>query len=264
MNRGLVTFACVVLATLAWSGSSRAQDAKGFGSKGQLIISADRLFPLFSYTSSSETEHPNNNETRTTSNHGSSFVLLLGNEPQAPTVINPHTLPRAAVDFTVIDRLTVGGDLVIGFGLGGSHKVEDDQGGTTRSTSTDAPTVTIIGIGPRVGYVLPLNDWLAFWPRGGISFYSIRVKSVETPNNPNQPETTTTNSATVFSIDLDPQLVIVPTQHFFFTGGLLMNIPLGGSLKSETSTGGTTTSVSNDFSIFHFGLEVGLGGWLDL
>jgi hypothetical protein len=167
-----------------------------------------------------------------------------------------------AVDFTVIDRLTVGGSVALAFGLGGSHKVEDDNNGTNRSTSTDSPTVTVIGFSPRVGYILPLTDWLAFWPRGGFSFYSVRVRTVDT-NNMNV-DTTHTDSDTIFSLDLDPQLAIIPVRNFFFTGGLLMNIPLGGSQKSETTTGGTTQSVSNDFSIFHFGLEVGLGGWIDL
>ena len=259
MKRRLVTFACVALAALAWSGRSEAQDAKGFGSKGQLIITADRLFPLFSYTSVSTTE-TNNNDTRTTTDKGSSFVLLLGQEPNVPSV---HTVPRVAVDFTVIDRLTIGGDVVLAFGLGASEKVEDNNNGTTRTVTNDAPSRTIIGIGPRVGYILPLGDILAFWPRGGFSFYSVRDRSVETDNNGNTTRTTT-NSDTIFSLDLDPQLVIVPIPHFFFHAGPLINIPLAGSQKNEVTMGGTTVSTSIDLSVFHFGISTGLGGWFDL
>jgi hypothetical protein len=257
----LVTFSCVALAALAWSERSEAQDAKGFGSKGQLIVSADRLFPLFSYTSVSVTE-TNNNVTTTTTDHGSSLVLLFGSEPGIGAV-NPHTIPRAAVDFTVIDRLTLGGDVVLGFGLGGSHKVETNNNGTTRSFSNDAPTETVIGFGPRVGYILPLTDILAFWPRGGVSFYSVHTRTVVTDNQGNT-QHTDTDTDTIFSLDLDPQLAIVPIPHFFFHAGPLINIPIGGSHKIERTTGNTTESTSDDLSIFHFGLSVGLGGWFDL
>ncbi len=253
--------ACALLAALAWSGRSDAQDAKGFGQKSQLILSADRLFPLFSYTSVSTTQTLNNNTTVTTTDKGSSFVLLLGAEPEVASI---HTVPRVAADFTIIDRLTLGGSVVVAFGLGGSHNVDTTpQNGPKTSTSTDAASRTIFGFGPRVGYILPLGDILAFWPRGGVSFYSVRERQVVNDNNPNN-NTTVTNTDSILSLDLDPQLVIVPIPHFFFHVGPLINIPLSGSRSNEETNGSTTTTTKIDLSIFHFGISTGIGGWFDL
>jgi hypothetical protein len=253
--------ACAALTALAWSGPSDAQEAKGLGERGQLILSADRLFPLFSYTSVSTTETNNNNTTVTTTDKGSSFVMLIGAEPEVASI---HTVPRVSADFTVIPRLTIGGSIVVAFGLGGSHNVDTSPpNGPKVSTSTDAASRTILGIGPRVGYILPLGDVLAFWPRGGFSFYSVRERAVENGNNPNQ-TTTITDTDTLFSLDLDPQLCIVPIQHFFFNAGPLLNIPLSGSRSHEVTDGGTTQKTSIDLSVWHIGISVGLGGWFDL
>jgi hypothetical protein len=254
--------ACAALTALAWSGRSDAQEAKGFGERGQLIISADRLFPLFSYTSVSTTETRDNNTTVTTTDKGSSFVMLIGAEPEVSSI---HTVPRVAVDFTVIPRLTIGGSIVLAFGLGGSHNVDTTpQNGPKVSTSTDAASRTIIGFGPRVGYILPLGDLFAFWPRGGFSFYSVREREVDNGNGQPNQQTTITNTDTLFSLDLDPQFCIIPIQHFFFNAGPLINIPLSGSRSNEVTAGSTTTKTSIDLSVFHFGISVGLGGWFDL
>jgi hypothetical protein len=43
-----------------------------------------------------------------------------------------------------------------------------------------------------------------------------------------------------------------------------VNIPLTGSRSLESTTGATTTSVSHDISVFHFGVSAGLGGWINL
>jgi hypothetical protein len=258
MKRRFVVGAAAAIAALAWSGQAGAQDAKGFGEKGQLILSADRLFPLFSYTSFSTTE-TDNNVTTTQTDKGSSFVLLLGAEPGVSSI---HTVPRVAVDFTVIKGLTVGGSVVLAFGLGGSSNTETNTGGQSVSRSTDAPSRTIIGIGPRVGYILPLGDIIAIWPRGGFSFYSVSEKQTTTQQNGG--DVVDKNSDTIFSLDIDPQLAIVPIQHFFFHVGPLLNIPLSGSRSHDHTAGATTTTTKIDLSIWHFGISTGIGGWFDL
>jgi hypothetical protein len=242
----------------ASTASASAGDAHGFGEKGQLILSADRLFPFFSYSSQSVTR-TNNGTTETVTEKGSSLVLLLGSEGPLQKV---HTIPRVAADFTVIDRLTIGGAIIIAFGLGGSTTTETVQNNQTTTQTADSPTRTTFGIAPRVGYILPLGDFLAFWPRAGFAFYSVRDKATQVVN----PTTTTvvTLSDTVFSLDLDPNLVIVPTEHFFFAAGPLINIPLAGTRKFETTTGPQTNSESRDLTIFHLGISLSLGGWLSL
>lgn len=250
-------FAAALAGTLVVTSASTAgaQEAHGFGERSQLILSADRLFPLFSYTSATETE-PDNDEN---SINASNVSLLYGRETFSDGVggFNPHTVPRVAFDFTVIRGLTVGGAIVVALGLGGS--TENKQGNVT--TSTDAPTTTVFGFVPRVGYIIPIGDLLAFWPRGGFSFYSVSTKSEQGLGGAVQ---TVTRTNSLFSLDLDPQFVIVPTEHLFFSAGPLVTIPLTGNRSVETVAGPTTTTVENDLSLFHIGLTAGLGGWFNL
>lgn len=239
-----------------------AQEANGFGEKGQLIVSVDRLMPLLGFTRFSE-DVTNGNVTTTQSETSTSIALLFGREPNNPSLVDPHTIPRIAFDYTVIPHLTVGGSFVLGLGLGGSQKTENSNGGTNATQSVDAPTITAVGISARAGYVLPLGQSIAFWPRGGFSFYSLSAKTTTQQGNTDNP-IENHDTTTAFSLDLDPQFVWVPVQHFFINAGVLANIPLAGKHSIEQDQGGTSTSTSNDSHIFHIGLSAGVGGWFDL
>ena len=157
-----------VLAAVAPREAS-AQEANGLGEKGELIITADRLMPLFSYSSESVTstqggQGGQGGQTVKTTESGTSIALLVGREPTL--AVNPHTVPRLAIDYAVINHLTVGGSFVLAFGLGGSRTTE--IGNNTQKS--DSPKATLVGFAPRVGYVLPLGQTFGFWPRAGIGF----------------------------------------------------------------------------------------------
>src|SRR5215207_354799 len=89
-------------AALLLPSTAEAQDAHGFGSQTQLIISAARLVPPFAWTSTTVTSTQGNNTTEITQSD-SSTSILWGNDGQAfffgPR--SPHTVPRAAFDFVV-------------------------------------------------------------------------------------------------------------------------------------------------------------------
>ncbi|MDB4945714.1 MAG: hypothetical protein JWP97_5248 [Labilithrix sp.] len=255
-----VSFAFTGLVAALAEGTASAQEANGFGEKGQLIVTADRLMPLLGYSRESVDRTQNNNVDVTESDSSVSVALLIGREPSI--TVNPHTIPRIAFDYAVIPHLTIGGALVLGLGLGGSHKVVTTTNGSEATQSSDAPTVTALGIAPRVGYVLPLTSTLAFWPRAGFAFYSLSSKSTADDGKGKTSSSRTTDTA--LSLDLDPQFVFAPMQHFFFHAGPIANIPLTGKRSTTTSEGGTAVEVSNDLHIFHIGLSAGLGGWFDL
>lgn len=235
--------------------SAAAQEANGFGEKTQLILTVDRLMPAFSYTSQTVT-NTQGGATLKTTDSGTSAAFLFGREPNLGVV---HTIPRVAFDFTVVRHLTLGGAVAVAFGLGGTHEEDFGNNNTRRS---DAARTSIIGVAPRVGYVIPLASTFAFWPRAGFAFYSVstRTSGVAQGNI----EVTTTNNDSLLSLDLDPQFVWTPIQHFFFHFGPLVNVPLTGSRSIEIASGATTTTTKNDLSVFHFGLTAGLGGWFDL
>jgi hypothetical protein len=235
--------------------TAEAQEANGFGEKGELIITADRLIPVLSYGSTSVTHNQAGGSVKTTE-AGTSVALLLGHEPGLGIV---HTLPRVAIDYAVINHLTIGGSFALAFGLSGTR---EEQVSANNTRSTDTPRTTVVGFAPRVGYVIPLGRNFAFWPRAGLAFYSVSTKT--TTANQNQTVTTDTVTDTVWSLDLDPQFVWVPIQHFFFHFGPILNIPFTGTESREQANANNTQTTKDDLSVFHFGINAAIGGWFDL
>lgn len=248
------------------SSASAGGDANGFGEKHQLIVSADRLLPVIGYTHASVSSTDNGQEV-TSSHSGANVSLLFGSSLAVPAsnLVDPHTLPRVAFDFTVIDHLTLGAALAFGVGFAGKQSQEAVAGGVKTTTKTDDPSSWVIGFAPRVGYVVPIGNHLAFWPRGGLGVYHAALHQDRTVANA---DVETSVGDTHLSLDLDPQLVIVPYPHLFCTVGPIANIPLAGSRATETKTtaGGATRSVSvdNDISVFRIGLSASIGGWFNL
>jgi len=253
--------ALAAAAALLSSSRAEAIEPRGLGNKGQLILSADRLVPFFSFTRSSVTQNDRGVDV-TDSQTGAGLSLLLGRNighyEAFGQPINVHNIPRVAFDFTIIDRLTLGAAIAFGFGLGGSRENERRD---LPPVETDAPTATALGIAPRVGYILGFSDLFGLWLRGGFGIYSVSAQTETVENNGLRKVSLTD---TQFSIDLDPQFVLVPVEHFFFHFGPLVNIPVGGSRSVETSIGAQSVTVSNDIAVFHFGISAGLGGYIDL
>lgn len=275
MKASVTVLAAAALFVAISSDAHAADKALGFGEKGNLIISADRLVPLFGYTHASVTIPGNNNngQIREVSVNASGTSFLFGKDVSSydgnfygnvGQPLNVHSVPRVAFDINIIDRLTLGLGFAFAFGFGGSVKVEQVIGpNATRTTKTDAPTATMFGIAPRVGYILPLSEHLALWPRGGFAFYSVSLKNDNVDNN-NNVITTQKVTDTIFSIDLDPQLVIIPTEHFFFTVGPMLNIPLTGGRTYTTTTGGRSVEDDQDISVLHFGIHASIGGYVNI
>lgn len=249
------SFVVAVALHAATPGVAAAEDANGLGEKHQLILSVDRLIPVLSYSSQTVTTTANNISLKTTDS-GTSAAILFGREPSLGIV---HTIPRIAFDYAVIQHLTLGGALAFAFDLGGSHSEDLPNGVTAKN---DAGKTSIIGFAPRVGYVIPLGSLFAFWPRAGFAFYSVSTSIPST--GPNNTPVTTTNSDTIYSLDLDPQFAWVPVRNFFVHFGPLINIPIGGSRSVEVKSGNRSDTTDNGLSVFHFGLSAGLGGWFDL
>jgi hypothetical protein len=153
-NSTFVKSAFVAIAlSLAAASSARpayAQAAEPFGQAHQLAISADFDLSMQGYSQSKG---------------GSSSSLLL-----AP-----------AVDYFVIDHLSVGGQVIFAIDQG-SH--------------------TTFGVKPRVGYNIPIIPALSFWPDAFVAFTT-------TSGDRNQPSTN------VFSIGVYAPLLWHPTSHFF-------------------------------------------------
>jgi hypothetical protein len=251
------TFTAVAASLVALSAapSAMAQPKGDFGQQGQFIISADRLFQLFAYDNWSYADFQNQGngvKSSTTSVNESSLSILYGNT--ATQVERFYTVPRAGFDYVIVPNVTLGGNLIAVFSLGGSTKQETDfTDGTNRTFSQDNPSIVGFGIAPRAGYVLNLSDMFSLWLRGGISWYTASTKS--TTGNGNVHITDNVNQ---FGFDLEPQLVFHPIPHVGFTAGIYADIaPIGGR-SVDTNTNGTDVSVSGGSSMFYLGLDIAM------
>ena len=254
--RRTLTAAGSMLAVLTMAPLAMAQSRTEFGQQGEFIISADRLVPLLSFEDVSQDVLvpgglPNNVKSETTTQTATSFSVLYGS-PAAP-VEQFYSVPRIGFDYVVVPNVTIGGNLIAVFSLGGSSKQETDlTNGQTNTSSTNSPTATGFGVAPRAGYILPINNLISLWLRGGFSYF---IGSSKQPDGNNGTETTSINQ---FAIDLEPQVVFTPIPHVGFTAGLDVDIPLTGGHGIEDDNGGTSQSISGHSSVVYFGAVLGM------
>lgn len=246
MIRRSITAVGALAVLLLSAGTAHA--APTFGTEsGEFILSADRLMPLFAY----ENVKTDNGGGGSSSTTLTSIALVTHGAG-----VSAYNIPRFALDVTVIPHLTVGGSVYAYFQLGSSDTGTNAQG---VSVTTQNAKATFFGIAPRVGYILPIGDTFAFWPRGGLSFNDVGV-STPTVTNP-AGKVTDGGSATVtqWAIDLEPTFVFTPIPHVGITGAAVVDIPFAGSRSVTDPVNGTTVSVSS--TQFHFGLNLGLLIW---
>jgi hypothetical protein len=254
-----------VLLAAPLAGAQRRGGDEGFGERGQFIVSADRLFDLFAFSSISQNQFqppPGTSKIVTTTTE-TSMGFLWGSSANADPTQTFYTVPRVGADYTIINNVTVGGELILWFTLGGHTSTETDpNNGASNTTTQGNPGTVIFGIAPRGGYILQLNDMFSLWLRGGFSIISTSTNTSNTAGN-----VTTSNSsgAQQFAIDLDPQFVFTPMRHVGFTAGLTADIPIGGGHWSNTTISGNNMSLSTNLSapqsVAFFGVTVGTLVW---
>jgi hypothetical protein len=176
----------------------RADSPSGrFGDRSELAISSDAGFSLSS--------------TNLSGSSGSTTTLIL----------------RPAVDYFVIDSLSIGGFLGLEYAA--------PPGGST----------TALSIGPRVGYNLRFSDSFSVWPKVGLSFASTTQKEDATTLPDGTRVDPTDVSSTSLQLNLFLPVLFHPAQHFFIGVGPAFDLDLTGSNKATT-----------------IALRLALGGWV--
>jgi hypothetical protein len=179
--------------------------------------------------------------------NGQGTGLALG----APGNPNFYSAPRVGFDYVLIPHLTLGGELFVWFTPG--QNISNNTNGTT--VTNPAPTGNEFGIAPRVGYIFDMSSVLSIWLRGGISYYLANFSS-------NASNGCSANaSLDSFGIDLDPQLVISPTQHFAFTAGPALDWGFLGGWSYNANSCQNQPTVSGNYTAVNFAINGGLIGW---
>ncbi len=227
MKRSL-QFACGTVALLV-SSSAWAQT---FGEKGQLAISAERLFG-FVHDSSTNTANGVDSTTKTDSFTFLSSTLTpvqlgAGNGDLGGMA---YSAPRVAGDYFVIDHLSVGA------ALGYSHVSFSRPATANTDVSTSGDSWTFA---PRAGYSFLFNDIVGIWPRAGFTYRTVSSGG-------------DSNHAFALTIEAPFTFTVIP--HVVFTAAPTLDIGLSGSQNFTDNNGRT---VSNDFTATEIGIQTAL------
>ena len=221
------TLQCVFAAAAMLASSSAW--AQTFGEKGQIAISAERLFG-FTYDHASVTI---NGQDRTGSvTHFSLLSSPVSVNLGDNSVWSGYGSPRVAGDYFVIDRLSLGA------ALGYAHWSLTTQaalGGNENTISGDSFTFA-----PRVGYLLTFSPIVGFWPRAGFTYRTFSADRA---------------SGHDLALTLEAPFAFTVIPHVVFWGGPTLDLGLTGSQNVEQGNG---TTNSFDFNATGIGIQTGL------
>ena len=202
---GLVTNVGVAEAQVAAAGYGVPAPAPRvhFGSPGQLVISSDANLGLTGQTTGGVDGGSST----------STWTLTL--------------LPSA--DYFVIQNLSVGA--FVDF-------THTEFTNTTNGTpnGTGSTSLNTFGLGPRIGYDIPIVDWISVWPKLGLSFSTTSSSTNGQSGNNNR-----------WTLLLYAPFLYHLATHFFVGLGPLLSADLAASGGAKVVT---------------YGLAFTLGGWL--
>lgn len=202
--------------------------------KGNVALGADRVYGFTHSTMDVDFEDVDL-EIKATSNN---FALFGQGD-----VASPYAQPRLALDFFVIDGLSIGGSLTY-YTRSGETETDSPLG----QTEEDQPDASGFVISPRIGYAVMFGDNFGIWPRGGFTYFTAES---EVDGNDAQ------MSGLAFTAEF--QLVIAPGEHFALTLGPAVDLGLTGG--GEADLGAPLQEEDFDGKITDLSVYGGLVGW---
>jgi opacity protein-like surface antigen len=138
---------------------------------------------------------------------------------------SPSALPRFALDFDIIQGLTVGGSFMLstrGMSVSGSGRR------TLPPPTANDHGLTVFGTA-RAGYAYALDSTFALWPRLGIAYAhgSSRGELID-PSNDNKSLGSFETKSNLWTLNIEALFAVSPIQHIVVTGGPYLDLGLGG------------------------------------
>jgi hypothetical protein len=118
---------------------------------------------------------------------------------------------RPAIDWFFADSISLGGFVGVEY--------NSSPGGST----------SVISIGPRIGYNLPISERVSVWPKLGFSLANTSVKTDGVGGVGDVDESNTSVQLNVFA-----PVMFHPVQHFFLGFGPALDLDLSGDAKATT------------------------------
>ncbi len=147
-------------------------------------------------------------------------------------------------DIFLVDGLSVGADLLFSY-LSFSSPVNCvSPAGGGGCGASQSQSLTAFGVAPRIGYNIPLTDWLSLWPKAYVEYVGYSVS-----NNG--------GSANATTVGAYAPLMFHVARHFFLGLG-----PYVATEVSANSGSGAGPLSPNPDKITSYGLFAVIGGWV--
>ena len=176
--------------------------AQEFGQQGNLALSADRLFGI--HFTKLEVENPG---------PGGDFEYDqtgIGFGWRGRGARSPFDQARFAIDYFVIDSLSIGGSIAYA-----SYDDDDND-----DDNDDGHSDFIFS--PRVGWVIMFSDLFGFWPRGGFTYHS----------RSQDDDAFVDDDESGFAFTAEAMFVWTPVPHFGITFGPTLDWDLFGERET--------------------------------
>jgi hypothetical protein len=198
-------FLCITTSTLALAAPVLAQDRDGDGDRDRRVVVTRERVDSDVRASSPSGRFGLEGQKAVSSDAGLSIsnTSVSGVDGSTTTLIL-----RPAIDWFVADSLSLGGFVGVEY------------------ISAPSQTSSIISIGPRIGYNLPVSERVSFWPKLG---FSLASTDIETDGVPGDDE-----SNTGLQLNLFAPVMFHPVQHFFLGFGPALDQDLSGDAKATT------------------------------
>jgi hypothetical protein len=158
--------------------------------------------------------------------------------------VTPLVLPRLSLDGRWANGVSLG--FVVSYAARSATT-------STKAGEEDLPSSESALFGPRVGWLKPVSNNVAFWLRGGPTW--TRRASSERTTTPGE---LVTSVETQWAISLEPQVVVMPLRHLGLSLGAAFDIGFAGESKVTASGGPHPGVVRSDTTLSAYGVTVGL------
>jgi hypothetical protein len=234
-----------------WQGSytptappPRSSGLDNLGAEGQVVIGVDRVMGV-SFDSFKADVPAGGGKTVETKGKSTTFALFgnaAGGSAGASGPSGTALIPRLALDYFVMEGLSVGGSFMY---MSTSTSSEVD------GKSNDGPTTSAILFHPRVGYAMAFDETFSFWPRLGVTYLSSKTTVPQTSGSDHELKWHG------FEVTAEANLGISPFSNFAFLIGPFLEFPLSGSYEACQPDCGDSV----DTKLTSYGLSASVVGY---
>lgn len=168
----------------------------------------------------------------------------------AAVAINPHAVPRLALDRVLGAKWTIGAGLAL-YKQGGNWEASR---GSQRADG-ELGKSWLVALSPRIGYLTQFGEWMGAWGRVGASWAMERMT-----NRVSQV------TARVTTADLEGSAIVSVTDHVGIVPTLLLALPLHGRLDQQldysyAQNNELETQLVADVKLMVLALQLGIVGY---